>query len=68
MTAISPNVVVTVLLKLKEERLGKCCCAVAQPYTNEKPLVFNLKCKSLNSHFASVWFHRLRATVNGVSL
>ena len=50
MTAISPNVVVTILLKLKEDRLGECC--VAQLMKDGKPFAFNLKCKSLNSHFA----------------
>lgn len=51
MTAISPNVVVTILLKLKEERLGE-CAVLLHTFSRllSAPL---LECKSLNSHFVS---------------
>lgn len=47
MTAISPNVVVTILLNLKGEHLGKRLVHGHSPTP-----FFNSKCKSLNSHFA----------------
>lgn len=70
MTAISPNVVVTILLKLKEERLGE-CAVLLHTFSRllSAPL---LECKSLNSHFVptllSICFATLRLACASLGL